>query len=104
MTKKEHIEEGEQLQLIEIHDKAAKKLVEPARDYRRTITKRLSIQKKEAEQKATLIEGVKALVNEGKIQPLEENDKEVVRFKIEGITVEYTHEDKDNVRVKEDEE
>ena len=90
----------EQLQLIEIHGEKGKKLVEPARAYRATILKRLKMQETEANQKVDLIEKVKA----AKLKPIIENGKKVVRVKIEGVTIEYTHEDKENVKVKEEDD
>lgn len=88
----------EQLELIDVHGDEVKGLIGPARAYRSTITRRLKLQEKEAEQKADLIGRVKA----ANLQPINENGKKVVRFKYEGVTIEYTHEDKDNVKVTED--
>lgn len=90
----------DQLELIDVHGEEVKALIEPARAYKKTIYKRLKIQEKEAEQKSELI----GLVKQAKLKPITENGKKVVRFKYEGVTIEYTHEDKDNIKVKEEDE
>ena len=84
----------EQLRLIEVGDEV-KELLEPARQYRNTVSRRLKLQKKEADQKAELIAKVKA----ADLKPIKEDGKQVVRFKYEDVVVEFVHEEKDNVKV-----
>ena len=96
MAKKtQDVAPGEQMDLIDVHGEQVKKLIAPARAYRATITKRLKIQETEANQKAALTDLVKA----ANLKPIIENRKKIVRFKYEDVTIEYTHEEKDNVKV-----
>lgn len=77
--------------LIDIHGVDVRPCIEAARKYRATISKRLKLQEKEAEQKAEVSELVKA----ADLKPLKDG---VIHFEYEGVEVLITP-GKDSVKV-----
>ena len=86
----------EQLDLIDVHPKNAKPIVEAARLYKKYQAIRLSALKKEVEQKNTVL----SLVKDAKLQPLEGGK---IRFKYDGVTISVTPRD-ELVKVKDESE
>lgn len=73
----------EQMELIDVNPENVKPLLKAARKYRKTISARLEIQQKEAEEKAALRE----LIEKSELEPLE-NGK--IAFNCDGVTIEHT--------------
>ncbi len=74
---------AEEQMLIDIHGKDAKPAITAGRKYRATITKRLKLQEKEAEEKQEVSDLVKAL----KLKPLKDG---VIHFKVDGVDIVVT--------------
>lgn len=73
----------EEQMLVDIHGKDAKPAIAAGRRYRATISKRLKLQDKEAEQKQEVSDLVKAL----KLKPLKDG---VIHFKLDGVDIVVT--------------
>ena len=91
--KKNQTSEGEQMDLIDTHPKNEKEIIAAARAYKRIVTARLEIQKKEVELKDKLLE----IVDKAKLTPLEGG---VVKFRVDNVEIKVTPRDK-LVQVKE---
>ena len=84
---------GEQLDLINIHPENAEEIVADARAYKKTVKTRLSIQKKEADLKAKLLD----TVAKAKLKPLADG---TYRFRVDSVEIKVTPRD-NLVQVKE---
>lgn len=70
----------EEQMLIDIHGKDVKPAIAAARKYRATISKRLKLQEKEAEEKQKVAD----LVIAAKLKPLKDG---VIHFKVDGVDI-----------------
>ena len=85
---------SEQLDLIDVQPENVKEILKVARSYKEYQQARLSVLKKEKDQKQKVLD----LVNKAKLQPLEGG---VIRFKCDGVIISVTPRD-ELVQVKEE--
>ena len=87
---------GEQLDLIDVHPENAKEIIDCAKAYKRYVTDRLAVEKREVEQKQKLL----ALVRDANLQRLKDG---TIRFKLDGFLITITPRD-ELIKVKEETE